>query len=215
MLCIALAVGTLTGCGSKKEDNRLVIWTNMNVEVDTLQKYADTWGEQNGYEVEVIHQSPSVQQFAQAVKSAEGPDAVVGIPNDQLADYVNAGLTAEVPAELYNDADFSEAAVQACYVDGKRYAAPLSVETTALFYNTDMVEKVPATWEELVEQAVENGGVQFDATSIYLIWDLSEPAAAIFLIIRMVLMIRRTLAWQMMGQYRRIISLMICATVMA
>ena len=51
MLCIALAVGTLTGCGSKKEDNRLVIWTNMNVEVDTLQKYADTWGEQNGYEV--------------------------------------------------------------------------------------------------------------------------------------------------------------------
>lgn len=167
MLCIALAVGTLTGCGSKKEDNRLVIWTNMNVEVDTLQKYADTWGEQNGYEVEVIHQSPSVQQFAQAVKSAEGPDAVVGIPNDQLADYVNAGLTAEVPAELYNDADFSEAAVQACYVDGKRYAAPLSVETTALFYNTDMVEKVPATWEELVEQAVENGGVQFDATSIY------------------------------------------------
>lgn len=40
MLCIALAVGTLTGCGSKKEDNRLVIWTNMNVEVDTLQKYA-------------------------------------------------------------------------------------------------------------------------------------------------------------------------------
>ena len=47
MLCIALAVGTLTGCGSKKEDNRLVIWTNMNVEVDTLQKYADTWGEQN------------------------------------------------------------------------------------------------------------------------------------------------------------------------
>ena len=110
MLCIALAVGTLTGCGSKKEDNRLVIWTNMNVEVDTLQKYADTWGEQNGYEVEVIHQSPSVQQFAQAVKSAEGPYAVVGIPNDQLADYVNAGLTAEVPAELYNDADFSEAA---------------------------------------------------------------------------------------------------------
>ena len=201
MLCIALAVGTLTGCGSKKEDNRLVIWTNMNVEVDTLQKYADTWGEQNGYEVEVIHQSPSVQQFAQAVKSAEGPDAVVGIPNDQLADYVNAGLTAEVPAELYNDADFSEAAVQACYVDGKRYAAPLSVETTALFYNTDMVEKVPAC-------------SLMPPVSI-MIWDLSEPAAAIFLIIRMVLMIRRTLAWQMMGQYRRIISLMICATVMA
>ncbi len=167
ILCTLMAVGTLTGCGAGKTDSRIVIWTNMSVEVDTLQKYADEWGEKNGYEVEVLHQSPSVQQFAQAVKSASGPDAVVGIPNDQLADYVNAGLAAEVPQELYTDSDFSDAAIQACYVDGKRYAAPLSVETTALFYNTEMVSKVPETWEELVEQAVQDGGVQFDATSIY------------------------------------------------
>lgn len=162
-----MAVGTLTGCGAGKTDSRIVIWTNMSVEVDTLQKYADEWGEKNGYEVEVLHQSPSVQQFAQAVKSDSGPDAVVGIPNDQLADYVNAGLAAEVPQELYTDSDFSDAAIQACYVDGKRYAAPLSVETTALFYNTELVSKVSSTWEELVEQAAQNGGVQFDATSIY------------------------------------------------
>lgn len=167
ILCTLMAVGTLTGCGAGKTDSRIVIWTNMSVEVDTLQKYADEWGEKNGYEVEVLHQSPSVQQFAQAVKSASGPDAVVGIPKDQLADYVNAGLAAEVPQELYTDSDFSDAAIQACYVDGKRYAAPLSVETTALFYNTELVSKVSSTWEELVEQAAQNGGVQFDATSIY------------------------------------------------
>ena len=167
ILCTLMAVGTLTGCGAGKTDSRIVIWTNMSVEVDTLQKYADEWGEKNGYEVEVLHQSPSVQQFAQAVKSASGPDAVVGIPNDQLADYVNAGLAAEVPQELYTDSDFSDAAIQACYVDGKRYAAPLYVETTALFYNTELVSKVSSTWEELVEQAAQNGGVQFDATSIY------------------------------------------------
>lgn len=167
-LCVLMAAGTLAGCSnSGKANSKIVIWTNMNVEVDTLQKYADEWGGENGYEVEVIHQSPSVQQFAQAVKSPSGPDAVVGIPNDQLADYVNAGLTAEVPQDLYTDSDFSDAAIQACYVDGKRYAAPLSVETTALFYNTDLVSEVPATWEELVEQAVQGGGVQFDATSIY------------------------------------------------
>lgn len=165
---MVLAMGILAGCGGLgKTDSKLVIWTNMSVEVDTIQKYADEWGEANGYEVEVIHQSPSVQQFAQAVQSSSGPDAVVGIPNDQLADYVNAGLAAEVPQELYADEDFSEAAIQACYVDGKRYAAPLSVETTALFYNTDMVSEVPSTWEELVEDAATSGGVQFDATSIY------------------------------------------------
>lgn len=52
-------------------------------------------------------------------------------------------------------------------MDGKRYAAPLAVETVSLFYNTDKISEVPVTWEELVEQASANGGVQFDATSIY------------------------------------------------
>lgn len=165
--CCAAAV-MLTGCGSsKKADTKLTIWTNMDVEGDALQECADAWGSENGYEVEIITQSPSVQQFAQAVKSEDGPDAVIGIPNDQLADFVNAGLCAEVPEDLYDDADFSDAAVSACYMDGKRYAAPLSVETIALFYNTEMVDEVPDTWEEIAEQAAENGGLQFDATSIY------------------------------------------------
>lgn len=164
----ASAICALSGCGASDEpDQKLVIWTNMEVEADTIQNYADEWGAESGYEVTVIHQSPSVQQFAQAINSEDGPDAVVGIPNDQLADYVNAGLTAEVPDGLYEDADFSDAAIQACYVDGVRYAAPLSVETIALFYNKDKVSEVPATWEELVEQAAKEGGVQFDATSIY------------------------------------------------
>ena len=105
----------------------------MSVEADTIQTYADEWGEANGFEVEVIHRSPTVQQFARAVKSSSGPDAVVGIPNDQLADYVNVGLAAEVPQDLYNDSDFSDAAIQACYVDGVRYAAPLSVETYRVY----------------------------------------------------------------------------------
>lgn len=170
VLAIVIAVaamGIFSGCGASSDATKLTIWTNMEVESETIQKYADRWGEENGYTVEIVHQSPSVQQFAQAVNSASGPDAVVGIPNDQLADYVNAGLAAEVPANLYADADFSAASIQACYVDGARFAAPLAVETTALFYNTDKVSEVPATWEELIDIAVENGGVQFDATSIY------------------------------------------------
>ncbi len=165
-----MMVTLLVGCGdnsSNGEKEKLVIWTNMAVEAETIQKYATIWGDENGYKVEVIHQSPSVQKFAQAVKSPSGPDAVVGIPNDQLADYINAKLAAEVPADLYKDGDFSYAAIQACYVDGVRYAAPLAVETIALFYNTDKVTEVPATWEELVTVAKDKGGVQFDATSIY------------------------------------------------
>lgn len=115
VLAVTMAVGMLTGCGSgsgtgKKEASgeKLVIWTNMNVEVDTIQKYADEWGEKNGRKVEVIHQSPSVQQFAQAVKSASGPDAVVGIPNDQLADYVNADRSEKNDLTLKDFAELTD-----------------------------------------------------------------------------------------------------------
>lgn len=169
VLALILVVAALSGCAlsEKTPDNKLVIWTNMQDEAETIQKYADEWSAISGYEVEVLHQSPSVQKFAQAVNSKDGPDAVVGIPNDQLADYVNAGLAAEVPAELYSDADFADAAIAACYVDGLRYAAPISVETIALFYNTELVSQVPETWEELVTVAAQQGGLQFDATSIY------------------------------------------------
>ena len=87
VLVALVVVLVLSGCGSSKEpDTKLTIWTNMSVEAETIQAYADEWGTANGYQVEVIHQSPSVQKFAQAIKSEDGPDAVVGIPNDQLAD---------------------------------------------------------------------------------------------------------------------------------
>lgn len=167
-LAAAATLGVLSGCGSSGAyADTLVIWTNMEVETDTIAEYADKWAEETGHKVEVMHESPDVQQFAQATNSASGPDAVVGIPNDQLADYVNAGLAAETPEDLYDDADFSSAAIQACYVDGKRVAAPLAVETVTLFYNTNKVTEVPETWEELVEMAGDVGGIQFDSTSIY------------------------------------------------
>ena len=178
MLGALMAVSMLAGCGStggnsssasgaSGADKKLTIWTNMEVEADAIQEIADDWGKTSGYTVEVIHQSPSVQQFAQAAKSADAPDAVIGIPNDQLADYVNAGLAEEVPSGTFDDADYSNSAVMSCYSGGKEYAAPLAVETITLFYNKDKVSEVPATWEELIETAKDKGGVQFDATSIY------------------------------------------------
>lgn len=177
--CMSMALFAGCGNGSSKaasgrgdsskssQGGTLTFWTNMEVEADALQELGDAWGKENGYTVKVIHQSPSVQEFAQATKSKDGPDAVVGIPNDQLADYINAGLAQETPSDLYKDEDFSDAAVQASYVDGRKYAEPISVETNSLFVNTDLVKDVPKTWEDLVAGAKDVGGVQFDATSIY------------------------------------------------
>ncbi|HIT91278.1 MAG TPA: extracellular solute-binding protein, partial [Candidatus Merdenecus merdavium] len=115
----------------------------------------------------VIHETADIQQFAQAVKSKDGPDGIFGIANDQLANYIDAGLVEEVPDDVYANEDYVAASVQACYSDGKRFGVPIAVETNVLFYNTDKIKEVPNSWEEMIEIARDQGGIQFDATSIY------------------------------------------------
>lgn len=153
--------------GAAKGSESITLWTNFQVEAELLQKYADQWSEKTGNKASVIQTSIELQQFAQATNSANGPDGIFGIANDQLASFVTANLAAEVPADYYNDSDYVPAAVQASYVGGKRFGVPIAVETITLFYNTDKVSAPPATWDELLQTAKANGGIKFDATSIY------------------------------------------------
>ena len=152
--------------GSKGQE--IVVWTQMmDNEAALLQEYANKWASETGNTVSVISQQTDIQQFSQAANSKGGPDGMFGIPNDQLANYVSANLVEEIPADLYHDSDFVDAAVQAGYVNGKKFGYPITVETPFLFYNTDRVPEAPQSWEEMVELAEENGGIVYEATSVY------------------------------------------------
>lgn len=145
----------------------ITVWTNLENETKTLQEYGKKWEQETGNTVNVVHQTPDLQKFTQAAKSADGPDGVYGMANDQLASYISAGLVQEVPNGTFQESDYSPAAVQACCANGKQYALPIAVETNALFYNTKKIQKAPVTWDELIAQAKKNGGIKFEATSIY------------------------------------------------
>jgi len=171
-LATVLAFFLLSGCGSGSAQSAssgqsISIWTNFWVEVEVLQKYADQWAEATGNKATVIQTSIELRQFAQATGVHDGPDGIFGLPNDQLANFAVAGLAEEVPDDFYRDADYVPASVQASYVDGKRFGVPISVETITLFYNTDKVSVPPADWDALLRSAKAQGGIQFDATSIY------------------------------------------------
>ena len=161
------STGSAGSTSQEEQRESITLWTNFQVEADLLQKYAQLWSEETGHQATVIHNSIELQQFAQATNSADGPDGIFGLANDQLASFVTANLVQEVPADFYNNDDYVDAAVQASYVDGKRYGVPIAVETITLFYNTDNVSAPPATWGELLTVAKESGGIMFDATSIY------------------------------------------------
>lgn len=160
----AKTVGSSQAAAQKQS---ITIWTNLESETKILQEYGKKWGQETGNTVNVVHQTPDLQKFTQAAKSADGPDGVYGMANDQLASYISAGLVQEVPDGTFQEADYSPAAVQACCADGKKYALPIAVETNALFYNTKKVQKAPDNWDELIADAKKNGGIKFEATSIY------------------------------------------------
>lgn len=167
VLLTAMIAALIGGCGKAAGGDTVTIWTLMESEVEVLQSYAEKYTEETGIKVTVINQPSDIQKFSQAVNSEDGPDGLFGIPNDQLANYVSANLVQEVPEDYYAESDFVDASIQAVYIDGKKYAIPITVETPFLFYNTDKVSEVPATWEEMIEVAKDKGGIKFEATSVY------------------------------------------------
>lgn len=158
---------TVESSQAAAQKQSITVWTNLESETKTLQEYGKKWAKETGNTVNVVHQTPDLQKFTQAAKSADGPDGVYGMANDQLASYISAGLVQKVPDGTIQEADYSPAAVQACCADGKKYALPIAVETNALFYNTKKIKKAPGTWDELIVEAKKNGGIKFEATSIY------------------------------------------------
>ena len=85
-----------------------------------------------------------------AVPAGQGPDIYIGV-HDWLGALVNSGLVA--PIDLGDKAaEFVPSTLEAfTYTDGKLYGVPYATENLGLFYNTDLVTKVPTTWDELLQ----------------------------------------------------------------
>ncbi|OWA35296.1 maltose ABC transporter substrate-binding protein [Saccharibacillus sp. O16] len=76
-----------------------------------------------------------------------GADVFVGM-HDQVGQGQAAGIL--MPNDWFEEEtrnDNSELAVNALTYDGILYGYPKSVETTAVFYNKDLIKEVPADWE--------------------------------------------------------------------
>ncbi len=104
------------------------------------------------YNLELVVELKSAirDDFQVAAPLGEGPDIIV-IAHDQAGTLVANGLLAEV--DLGDKAaDFAPQALQACTFDGVLYCMPYATENLAFFYNTDLVETPPTTWDEVVSQ---------------------------------------------------------------
>lgn len=171
ILLAGALIGTLlTGCGgNSSEKKKLTVWSHLKTEeIAEVDKLAKEWGEKNDVEVNVVEDKGDFQALIQAAQSNSGPDVIFGYPHDNLGTFVKAGIAGELPSGTMDDSLYtSDQIVDSVTIGGKKYAMPIALETTALFYNKDKVKEVPATMEDLVAQAKELG-FKFNINDFYM-----------------------------------------------
>jgi arabinogalactan oligomer / maltooligosaccharide transport system substrate-binding protein len=127
----------------------LRIWADGN-RAPILQDLADEVLAAYNLELVVEEKSSIRDDFQVAAPLGEGPDIIV-IAHDQAGTMVANGLLA--PVDIGDKAaDFAPKALEACTFDGVLYCMPYATENLAFFYNTDLVETPPTTWDEVVSQ---------------------------------------------------------------
>lgn len=103
------------------------------------------------YNIELVVELKAAlrDDFQVAAPTGEGPDILFGVPHDQGGVLVDNGLVA--PIDLGDKAgEFVQNAVDACTYGGTLFCMPFATENMGFFYNTDLVETPPATWDEVV-----------------------------------------------------------------
>src|ERR671910_129281 len=62
-------------------------------------------------------------------------------------------------------ADYIEAPVETVTYDGKIWGAPESSDAAFIYYRTDKVKTVPTTWQEVYDQAKQQGGIVYQGAA--------------------------------------------------
>lgn len=132
----------------------LIIWDNKDSEGEWAQYVAEEFTKRYGVPVkyENVNHTDAPGKLQTDGPAGLGAD-VFNAPHDHTGNMAAAGLILE---NFYSEEMRSEhidAAITGASFDGKLYGYPIAVETYGLFYNKDLVDKAPGTWDELIEMA--------------------------------------------------------------
>lgn len=135
-------------------DADLVIWAD-DTRATQIQTFADEFAEENDVTVAIqeLGFGDIRSRLVTAAPAGEGPDIIVGA-HDWLGELVSAGVVAPLDVSSVEDG-FIPAAIQAFNYEGQIYGLPMAIENIALVRNVDLVPESPATFEELVNTALE------------------------------------------------------------
>lgn len=166
MLTLALV---LTACGPQddgpdadgsnpdEKPEELVIWENdEDIQVEHTKKMAKKFEEETGIKVKVQAVTQLEQQDKLLLDGPAGKGAdLVTWPHDNNGEAVLKGLIQPLEVDDETVSQFTDASIQAMTVEGKLYGLPRVTESIALFYNKEILEEAPGSFEELIAFAEE------------------------------------------------------------
>ncbi|MFC5529368.1 sugar ABC transporter substrate-binding protein [Cohnella yongneupensis] len=140
---------------------KLVVWYSAS-EKQLIEEAAKTFKDKYGIDVEVQDVGPdkSIEKIINDGPAGVGADVFLAV-HDRLGAAVQAGVV--LPNDLHeaeSKANNSQKSVDAFTIDNVLYGYPMSVETTAVFYNKDLVPTPPKTWDEVISFAKGFNDVQ-------------------------------------------------------
>ncbi|GGH80085.1 arabinogalactan oligomer/maltooligosaccharide transport system substrate-binding protein [Pullulanibacillus pueri] len=184
IMVLILSIGSvLVGCSSDKDTSSksgksksgvptgqtITLWVWKGEPwLGTVKTIAQKWAKEHNDTVKIVDQSKQpngFQFYATAARTGKGPDVVLGIPHDNLGLFHQEGLISEVPSDIDLNA-YNDSVQRAVLVDGKPYAVPTTVETTAIVYNKKLVKEAPKTWDEF-KAAADKNGFMYDQANLF------------------------------------------------
>lgn len=158
LLTAGLAL-TLVACGNsdkkkadkKEDDNTLTVSVDKGY-IKYLEEIKGDFEKENKVKVKLVEKDMFEQLEALSLDGPAGkaPDVMMSA-YDRLGPLGQQGHLSEVKLSddsIYNDRDKRQVTV-----DGKYYGAPAIIETLILYYNKDLIDKAPTTFQELEEIA--------------------------------------------------------------
>nr|WP_082891902.1 maltose ABC transporter substrate-binding protein [Sutcliffiella horikoshii] len=161
-----------------EEGAELLVWGGGDEHGEWVKYVAEKFTEEYGVPVtieEVSHtEAPGVLQ-------TDGPAGlgadVFTAPHDHVGNMDNAGLIVENFFPEHYKENFIDAAILGTTLEDTLFGYPYAVENTALYYNKDLVEEVPETFEELLELSkdftdvrTDHYGIMFPPNDFYFVY---------------------------------------------
>lgn len=131
---------------------RLTVWDG-GEQKPFIEEVAKAFKEKYGIEVAFteVGADKSVERIITEGPAGVGADVFVSV-HDRTGSAASAGVI--LPNDQFEEetkAEAFESAVQAVTSKGILYGYPKAVETTAVFYNKDLVPNVPKTWDDVIK----------------------------------------------------------------